>query len=78
MIYAWYDMAYILRGKKEDHNALKCLEVTIKVNNEFAPAWYMKGAILYDLDMENEADECHRTAYELDPCVEEEYTNRFN
>ena len=65
--YDWFGEARCLESSGEFEKALKAFDESIKLNPDFAKAWYYKAVLLYRLGRKDEAAECSKKVVELKP-----------
>lgn len=65
--YDWFSIARIYETKGEEQEALKAYEESIKLDGNYAKAWFHKAKLHYKLGQKKEAKECANKVLELKP-----------
>ncbi len=68
--YDWFGEARIQETAGNSEGALEAFSESIKLNPNFAKAWYYKALLHYELGQKEEALECAKKALELKPTWE--------
>ncbi len=68
--YDWFGEARIRETEGNSEGALEAFSESIKLNPNFAKAWYYKALLHYELGQKDEALECAKKALELKPTWE--------
>jgi tetratricopeptide (TPR) repeat protein len=63
----WFAEAKSFESKREFDKALMAYDEAIKIDPEFAKAWFYKAILLYKLGKMDKALECAKRAAELKP-----------
>jgi len=65
--YDWFSIARIHETKGEDEEALKAYEQSIRLDGNYAKAWFHKAKMHFKLGQMKEAKECVKKVLELEP-----------
>ncbi len=63
----WFSVARIYETKGQDNEAMKAYEESIKLDPNYAKAWFYKAKLHYKLDQKNKAKDCVKRVLELKP-----------
>ena len=65
--YDWFSIARIHETNGDYEDALKAFEESIKLDSNYAKAWFHKAKLHYKLGQKKEAKECAQKVVELEP-----------
>lgn len=63
----WFSVARIHETKGEYIEALEAYDESIKIDGDYAKAWFYKAKLHYKLDQKKEAKDCIKRVLELKP-----------
>ncbi|MBN2230258.1 MAG: tetratricopeptide repeat protein [Candidatus Thorarchaeota archaeon] len=65
--YDWFSQARIHETNGEDEKALEAYEESVKLDPQYAKAWFYKAKLHYKLKQMKEAKDCVKRVLELEP-----------
>ncbi len=65
--YDWFSVARIYETKGQDNEAMKAFEESIKLDPNYAKAWFYKAKLHYKLGQKDQVKECVSRVLELKP-----------